>query len=436
MTSFARQLILVALTALSVCASSGCNALIKNSIRPIDLPCEAIPESRSRQVQIDHRMLGAPIGIEHTVASGDVLGIYVADVLGDRDELPQVSYPHFRTKNAPTEPFVGQPIKVEADGTIKLPYIGPLKVDGMTLPQVRELVTSEYVQKNEIVKDGRSNVAVSLITPRFFRIYVVRQDTRYNTPGLITTTESEISRRWSGTTLYLEPKESSVLTALLRTGGLPGIDAKNEIWVMKGIPETELERDFIPVIEKLEGQAPMMIPKENTKLVRIPLTQHVGRELPFQPKDVVLGDGDVVFLPRRDGDSFMTGGMLPSGRYPLPRDRDLDILEAIAISTGPSFGPGAGTRPPNYAGGGKGLLPPTEVVIVRRLSADKQIKIRVDLKKCLDNPSERVVISQGDLIILRFKPGEVVGNLALNLFNLNYTISNVIGGVGGATIVQ
>jgi len=433
-----RQLILCSLIALAVCALGGCRTVVtRHTISPNELlNCGGVPESRSTQVQIDHRLLGTPIDAQHTVATGDVLGIYIADILGDREELPQVAYPSFRTKNAPIEPFVGQPIKVEGDGTIMLPYIEPLYVDGLTLPQVRDAITAEYVTKRRLVKDGRSNIFVSLITPRFFRIYVVRQDTRYNVPGLITTAESEISRRWSGTTLYLEPKESSVLTALMRSGGLPGIDAKNEIWVMKGVPENDLKKTCIPVIEKLEGQVPMMIPKESSKLVRIPLTQQLGKELPFKPEDVVLGDGDVVFLPRRDGDSFMTGGMLPSGRFPLPRDRDMDILEAIAVSTGPSYGPATGSNTPYYGGSNKGILPPTDVVIIRRLSPDKQIKIRVDLKKCLDDPSERVVIARGDLILLQFKPHEAAGNVALGLFNLNYTISRVIGAGAGPTIVQ
>jgi len=214
-----------------------------------------------------------------------VLGIYIADVLGDREELPQVAYPSFRTKNSPIEPFVGQPIKVESNGTIKLPYVEPIYVEGMSLPQVRDEISNQYV-----------NI--------FHRIYVVRQDTRYNTPGVISTSEQEISRRWSGTTLYLEPKEASVLTALMRTGGLPGIDAKNELWVMKGISKDEIDSVGIPNLQKLEGLSPMMIPKSTSKMVRIPLMQQLGEEFPFTQEDVVLGDGDVVFLPRRDGDHF------------------------------------------------------------------------------------------------------------------------------------
>jgi len=428
--------LLLYLLAILACAQTGCTSILDCSIRPGDLHFDAIPESRSTQIQIDHRLLGTPIDAEHTVTKGDVLGIYIADVLGDREELPQVAYPSFRTKNSPIEPFVGQPIKVESDGTIKLPYVDPIYVEGMSLPQVRDTIATQYVNVGGLVKEGRSNVFVSLITPRFHRIYVVRQDTRYNTPGVISPSEQEISRRWSGTTLYLEPKEASVLTALMRTGGLPGIDAKNELWVMKGVPKEELHTVGIPNLKKLEGMTPMMIPKEGSKMIRIPLMQQLGEEFPFTQEDVVLGDGDVVFLPRRDGDHFMTGGMLPSGRYPLPRDRDLDILEAIAISTGPQFGPGAGTRPPNYAGGGKGILPPTDVVIIRRLATDRQIKIHVDLKKCLDDPSERVRIARGDLVLLKFKKREMAGNIAMNLFNLNFTLSRVFGATNGTTIIQ
>ena len=88
----------------------------------------------------------------------------------------------------------------------------------MTLQQVREAIREAYSVKTDIVKPGRDNTVVTLITPRFFRIHVFRQDTRYNVPGLQRPEEFEISRRWAGTILYLEPKEATVITALLQTG--------------------------------------------------------------------------------------------------------------------------------------------------------------------------------------------------------------------------
>lgn len=432
-TLLQKERLVVALAVL-VCAFSGCSTFQRNAYPVQEIPAHAVAEDRSKLVAIDHRMLGRSIPLEHTVAAGDVLGIYIADVIGDREELPQVAYPSFRTKNAPIEPFVGLPVKVESDGKIQLPFIEPLSVVGLTIPKVRDAIVEEYVNRTSLIQKGRENVTVSLITPTFYRIYVVRQDTRYNVPGLQTADQYEISRRWSGTTLYLEPKEASVLTALMRTGGLPGIDAKNEIWVMKSVADADEELETIPLVRKLTGDAPIMIPDEDSRLVRIPLHHEMGAGLPFDPDDVILGDGDVIFLPRRDGDHFMTGGMLPAGRFPLPRDRDLDIIEAIAICTGSNFGPSKGTGNPNFEGGGGGLIPPTDVVIVRQLSDCEQIKIYVDLKKCLDDPLERVKIATGDLILLRYKKKELAGNLALNMFNLNFTLSKVLGQNSGVVI--
>ena len=194
----------------------GCHLSPKpGAITPQELPLECRAQSRSRLVPIDHRMLGGVVPKEHIVGAGDVLGIYVADVLGKREDLPAVSFPHYRIRNAPTEPFVGQPIKVETDGTIHLPYVEPIHVDGMTLQQVRQAISEAYSINTDIVKPDRDNTVVTLITPRFFRIHVFRQDTRYTVPGLQRPEQFEISRRWAGTILYLEPKEATVILSLI-----------------------------------------------------------------------------------------------------------------------------------------------------------------------------------------------------------------------------
>ena len=369
---------------------------------------------------VDLRLLGAPVPDEHVVGSGDVLGIYIADVVGNRDELPSVDYPGFRLKNAPVEPFVGQPIKVEADGTIALPFVDPIHVNGLTIPAVRKLIEIEYVNNTQLIQPGRANIQVSLITPRFVRINVMRQDTRYNLPGLQTPSQFEISRRWSGTTLFLEPKEASVLTAINRTGGLPGIDAMNEIWVMKRVESSEVDETEAPIISQLSGELPTMLLKGNTKLIRIPLAQPLEVPLPFGPKDVLLGDDDVVFLPRRDGDFFMTGGLLPGGRFPLARDRDMDVFEAIAVATGSLHGSVAGSRSNNFQNGPGGVIAPTEVIIIRSLDDDQQIKIKIDLKTAANDPSHRIKIKRGDVVVLEYKPHEMFSNFVFSLFNFNF----------------
>ncbi|MEM9410173.1 MAG: polysaccharide biosynthesis/export family protein [Planctomycetota bacterium] len=405
-----------------VCAN-GCTPLKQNAYLPTEIPVEMQPHERSQLIPIDYRMLGTANAIEHTVIVGDVLGIHVAEVVGNMEDLPLVTYPSFRNKKAPIEPFVGFPVRVESNGTINVPFVGSLHVAGKTIPEVRQSIKEKSVDE-EILQSNRTNVNVTLITPATHRIYVLRQDSKFNQPALKRREELEVSKRFSGTTLYLKPSESNVLTALMQTGGLPGIDAKNEIWVMKGVG---LDSDFggDPYIKKLVGEQPIMLPRIDTKLIRIPLTHGMDQEIPFSQEDIILGDGDVVFLPAREGDHFMTGGFLPPGRFTRPRDRDLELLVAKAMGTGSVHGPNRGVGSPQFTGGGGGLIPPTDVIIVRRTEKNKQIKIYVDLKKCLEDPCERIAIASGDLIILKYKKAELMGNLALNLFGYNFGVSTV-----------
>lgn len=391
-----------------------------------EVPDQYLVERRTLQVPIDFRTLGRPADPEHIVDAGDTLGVYIADILGDPDTLPAVSYPNFRQRNGPIEPYVGHPIEVEADGEIDLPFIMPLDVRGMTVPEVRQAIIDEYVLNRELIAPDAENIQVSLIAPRARRIHVVRQDTRYNVPGLQRTDQFEISRRWAGSTLYLEADDCTVLSALLKTGGLPGIDARNEIWVMKGVKPEEMGQHFTPTDSTLAGELPMMLPGSDSKIIRIPLEMVPGQPPQFDPDDVILDDGDVVFLPRRDGDVFLTGGLLGGGRYPLNRDRDLDVLEAIAAATGNSHGPvGAPRTSTQFRSGPGNVIPPTNLVIVRRVSDLEQIKIAVDLRKAVNDPRERILVRPGDLLILRYRLSEIVANTFLNLTDFNLPLNTV-----------
>ena len=63
-----------------------------------------------------------------------------------------------------------------------------------------------------------------------------------------------------------------------------------------------------------------------------------------------------VRVEARDRDVFYTGGLLPGGAYLLPRDRDTNVLEAIAMAGG-SIGGGlgsAGRSGATFGGGGIG----------------------------------------------------------------------------------
>ena len=57
--------------------------------------------------------------------------------------------------------------------------------------------------------------------------------------------------------------------------------------------------------------------------------------MPFRPTDVVLRSGDTVYVEGREAEVFYTAGLAGSGQFSLPRDYDLDVLQAIALVRGP-----------------------------------------------------------------------------------------------------
>ena len=77
------------------------------------------------------------------------------------------------------------------------------------------------------------------------------------------------------------------------------------------------------------------------------------------------------------------------------------------------------------AGAGVGnIIPPTRVLILRKLPNGQQIPIRVDLAQAMKYPNERVRIMAGDYIMMYYKPSEMTSNALLNFFNFNWIISD------------
>ena len=103
------------------------------------------------------RLMGLPSAIanwaDHTVAAGDVLGIYIEGVLGDVEQGPPVYHP---PPNSGLPPSVGFPIHVRSDGTISLPLVPPLKVVGKSVEQIEFIIKQAYHQGDSpILVDGR-----------------------------------------------------------------------------------------------------------------------------------------------------------------------------------------------------------------------------------------------------------------------------------------
>jgi hypothetical protein len=147
--------------------------------------------------------------------------------------------------------------------------------------------------------------------------------------------------------------------------------------------------------------------------IRIPLRLAPGEQPTFSEQDIMLFDGDVLFVDSRDHEFFYTGGLLGGGQFNLPRDYDLDVLDAIAIAEG-HYGRNFINRPTKALGGVSILnkdvtAGASQVVVFRKLPDGQEIPIKIDLRRALQDPTERLAIVPGDRIVLEYTRCEAVG---------------------------
>lgn len=211
---------------------TGCAAF-----RPVKgVPARYVPDefrgpTRSGKRTIDLSLLRQPPTSTHLVDSGDLLSIYVEGVLGKREEQPPVYYPAQDSDIAPT---VGFPLPVRDDGTISLPLVGPLTVRGLSLVEVENRIRHAYTVNKEILKAGQDRIFVALQRPRTHRILVIRQeassDVSVSAQG---TLNIGALKRGTGKVVNLPVYKNDVLNALAETGGLPGLDAENALYIIR-----------------------------------------------------------------------------------------------------------------------------------------------------------------------------------------------------------
>src|SRR5439155_14489177 len=145
-------------------------------------------------------------------------------------------------------------------------------------------------------------------------------------------------KRGAGFAVDLPAYENDVLHALAQTGGLPGLDAANEVVIQRGYFQDALDREAL--IDELQAQPHGChfeggAAGRGGHTVRIPLRLRPGDVPSIRPEDIVLRTGDIVFIEAREAEFFYTGGLLPPGQFIVPRDYDLDVVQAVSVVGGP-----------------------------------------------------------------------------------------------------
>jgi len=436
-----RTLLAVAqcLAALACLGATGCVSDITrissacDAVPAFRLPNELLAPSRNGKVPIDFTLLRQQPPPVYFISPGDTLAVYIQGVAptsnnetaplytninGTRDAYPATGLIH--------APFVGLPLVVDQQGAMELPLVGRLNLAGLTLDQAREVLRRAYTVDQKILQPGRDRIVLSMIKPRVHRVLVIREDVNSSlSPTYFAPVTTPYTKRGTAEVLDLPEYENDVLHAIISSGGLPGIDARNAVWILRS--RVAQPTDIQPALAQVNGGGDPRQVLQSAKVVRnvlqIPLRVCPGEMLPFGEQDILLHDGDIVYLESRDDEVFYTGGLLPGCRFPLPRDRDLDVIAAIAMTTASAGGP-AGTNGAsmNFRSiGPGGIINPTRVIVVRQLPSGEQLKIRVDLNRAVVDSRERILIQSGDFVMLEFKPWEYMGNFVLSLARTSIT---------------
>ena len=369
----------------------------------------------------------------YRLAAGDVLGVFVEGVVGEIDSTPPVQYPQAESDLPPS---IGFPTVVLEDGTLSLPVIGSISVQGLRIEQAEQAVKRAYRGGEKPIVAANNRIIVTLARKRTIEVTVIRQDAISSRPinfrGGVTDRSDSSAR---GDRLQLSEGDNNLLTALIETGGIPGLNAKPYVRVSRKTASAAIrsKRSTSPTVRTRSARGshfPRTVRTEgrrsatsysrdslrsHTSFYRgfhapqrteffIPLEQQSAARL----KNVTLTDGDIVQISARPTEVYYTGGLLRGGEFALPRDKRLDVLEAISI---------AGSTVGGNAGIVAGSVPPTELLVVRKLPGGAQRTFRVDLNRALVDVRQRPEVAAGDTLILRYKPVERATNAGIQIFN-------------------
>ena len=230
MRAFALSLVLIALP--------GCAAF-----RPMDgVPARYLPEelkghSRADQQMIDLSLLRRPQNNDYRVDAGDVLAVYIENILG-RADVPPINQP--QDPNRP--PTLGYPLTVRDDGTLAVPRFGPIFVRGKSIPDVEATIRIAFTYQRRFMQPGQNDrVVVSLHQPRQHRVLVVRQESQSDALSSVNISSGQLggTKKGTGKIVSLPAYKNDVMHALVESGGLPGLDAQAVVWVIRSKKEPQ-----------------------------------------------------------------------------------------------------------------------------------------------------------------------------------------------------
>lgn len=205
------------------------------------MPPEFHAESREGKSTIDPSLLQRSRPDQYRIEGGDVVTIYMPGILGIVNTNPDAqsgdSPPINMPQNPSDRPSIGFPIQVRDDHTIQLPQLPAIDVYGLTERELEDRLKVAVHQAGLVARDREPRIVVSVSRPRTHRILVIRQEPAGAATATVQAGSIELGRAGKGTSrvVELQAYENDVAHALAQPGvdGLPGLDARNVIYVIR-----------------------------------------------------------------------------------------------------------------------------------------------------------------------------------------------------------
>ncbi len=283
------------------------------------------------------------------------------------------------------KPTSTSPVWVTEDGSARVPSIGTVRLAGLTLRDAGQAIAATGVERGMYV-DPYPYVTVEMKRQRKNRVSVLGA---VADPGV-----RELPR-----------SQSYLLDALLASGNITEKATPNiDIIHCRGGGEPLSPRSAEVAGGPELNLASSPSGDRGPRTVRVNLASMGGAGA---SANHYLHDGDVVVVRERDARSIHVMGLVDQpGEYELPDDRDLHLLNALAL-----------------AGGRKSQIA-DKVWILRRVPGEGEpARIEVSVREAKRNPAANVRLSAGDLVSVEQTPATFVLDLMQNFLRFGLSSS-------------
>jgi polysaccharide export outer membrane protein len=233
---------------------------------------------------------------------------------------------------------------VGLDGTIQLPLIGSVQVEGLTLHQAQDLIAQQLISGG-MYRDPQVSIQIT------------------DSPNLIATVIGELH----GVVPIVGERRLYDVLAEVGGGGGGGLGAAGTTVVVGGggLPTTA---SHIITINRPGVAEPITI-----DLGTDPATSSLA-DIPIFPRDTII-------VPRV-GVIYLLGAFKTQGAIPLQQNSPMTLLKVAALAGGPGFEGSTG-----------------DLRIIRSVGLSRQV-VRVDIKKVMNGKAPDPVLQAEDIVFL------------------------------------